>query len=355
MYSPIVQGLGPSTDSGAAGWSGDFIDGTEHGPAVAASVAERALELRAGAQPSRASRGSRVAAVFLNPSLRTRTSLVAACDALGIHSTVLNPGSDMWKLELKPGAVMDGDAAEHVQDAVGVLAQMHDAIAVRAFASLNDRLADLRDDTLSAFRAASSVPVINLESALYHPMQGLADLATWRGHLGPNLTKRRVTITWAPHPKALPAAVANQALLSAAQQGMEVTVAHPEGFDLEPAVLNRAHVFARAAGGAVRVTHDRDEALRGAEVVYAKSWSGVPGYTDRQTEAKRRSELSHWQVTADDMAKTADAGFMHCLPVRRNVVVSDAVMDGANSWVQETAGLRLWTAMAFLERFFRGM
>ncbi len=334
-----------------APWHGDLVDATEAGADGALALADRALALRSGAAP-RSCKGRRLAAVFLNPSLRTRTSLVAACDALGVHASVLNPGSDMWRMELRDGVVMDGDAAEHVRDAVGVLSQMHDAVAVRAFASLNDRVADLSDASLTAFRAAADVPVVNLESALYHPLQGLADLATWRRHLGPSLQRRRLTLTWAPHPRALPAAVANQVLLSAAQQGMEVTVAHPEGFDLEPAILGRAQRFAGVSGGAVRVTHDLADAYDGAEVVVAKSWSGVAGYQDRAAEAQRRAAADAWRVTQAHMDRTANAGFMHCLPVRRNVVVDDAVIDGARSWVQETAGLRLWTAMAFLERLF---
>ncbi|MCO4763142.1 MAG: N-acetylornithine carbamoyltransferase [Myxococcales bacterium] len=331
------------------GWPDDLVDGTEAGAKAVHDLVQRALALRAGAAPRQA-HGKRVAAIFLNPSLRTRTSLCAACHALGVHASVLNPGTDMWRMEMGEGVVMDGDAAEHVRDAVGVLAQMHDVIAIRAFATLNDRKADLADKTLTAFRGASAVPVVNLESALYHPMQGFADVATWQHHLGPDLRGKRLTLTWAPHPKALPAAVANQVLISAAQQGMEVTVAHPEGFDLEPSIMGRAKGLASHAGGAVRVTHNQKEGLAGAQVVVAKSWSGVSGYSDRTEEATRRAAAADWCVDDTAMAHTADAGFMHCLPVRRNVVATDSVMDGPNSWVQETAGLRLWTAMAFFER-----
>ncbi len=333
----------------APGWPDDLVDGTEAGAAAVRNLVQRALALRAGASPRQA-HGKRVAGIFLNPSLRTRTSLCAACHALGVHASILNPGSDMWRMEFGDGVVMDGDAAEHVRDAVGVLAQMHDVVAVRAFATLTDHDADLADRTLSAFRAASAVPVVNLESALYHPMQGFADVATWQHHLGPDLRGRRLTLTWAPHPKALPAAVANQVLISAAQQGMQVTVAHPEGFDLEPTIVSRARSLAAEAGGEVRVTNDQVAGLAGAEVVVAKSWSGVAGYADRDAEAIRRAAASDWRVDAARMALSDNAGFMHCLPMRRNVVATDDVMDGPRSWVQETAGLRLWTAMAFFER-----
>ena len=149
----------------------------------------------------------------------------------------------------------------------------------------------------------------------------------------------------APHPRALPAAVANQVALTASLLGMDLTVAHPEGFDLDPEIVART---------GARIEHDQDRALRGARVVVAKSWSGFSGYGRREEEAARRARLGGWTVTPEKMALTDGAGFMHCLPVRRNVVVTDAVIDGAGSWVIEEAGLRLWTAAALLERVLEG-
>jgi len=180
---------------------------------------------------------------------------------------------------------------------------------------------------------------------MFHPLQGLADTATWLSRLGPDLRGRRLTLTWAPHPKALPQAVPHQVLLSAALAGMDVTVAHPEGFDLDPLVVERARALTD-----VRIVHDPLDGLDGAEVVVAKSWAGTAGYGRRDEEAAVRATLGDWTVTADRMARTRDAGFMHCLPVRRNVVVTDDVLDGPRSWVQEEAGLRLWTALALFER-----
>lgn len=326
-----------------------FVDGTEPGPEGLRTLALRALELRAGAMPTRFP-GKRLVSVFLNPSLRTRTSLEAACQNLGVHAITLNPGSDAWKLEHRRGAVMDGDAAEHVADAIPVLAQYADVLAVRAFAALTDADEDRADPVMAAFARYSPVPVVNLESARWHPLQGLADAATWLAHLGADLRGQRIALTWAPHPKALPQAVPNQVALSAAMLGADLTIAHPEGFDLDPQVVARASGIAEANGGSVRVLHDQAKALRGARVVYAKSWSGWSGYGRREDEAKRRAELSDWRVDVDDMAYTDNAGFMHCLPVRRNVVVTDRVIDGARSWTTEQAGLRLWTAMAMLEQ-----
>ena len=321
-----------------------FLDGTEYGPDGVLTLAARALDLRAGATPRRFD-GARLAAVFLNPSLRTRTSMELAAGALGIQPVVVSPGRDAWALELRDGAVMDGGAAEHMSDAVRVLAEYADILALRAFAKLQNVEEDRADPVLSAFARHAPVPVINMESALWHPLQGLADTATWLAHLG-SLKGVPLTLTWAPHPKALPAAVANQVLMSAALQGMDVTVAHPPGFDLDPHIL----AAAEATSGSVVVSHDQEEALRGARVVVAKSWSGFSGYGDREAECGRRAAHADWMVTADKMAGTADAGFMHCLPVRRNVVVDDAVLDGRASWVHEEAGLRMWTAMSLLER-----
>jgi N-acetylornithine carbamoyltransferase len=313
----------------------DLVDGSEGGRDGLLAIVERALELRAGARPQRFE-GARLAAVFLDPSLRTRTSLEAACAALGVHPISLAPGSSSWALELEDGAVMDRDKPEHVKDAVSTLSAYVDVLAVRAFAGLKDAEEDRRDPVLSAFIRHSSVPVLNLESALWHPMQGYADAATLRSRFG-DLTGVPLTLTWAPHPRALPAAVPNQVALTASLLGMDVTVAHPPGFDLDPEIVART---------GVKVTHDQDAALRSARVVVAKSWSGFAGYGRREDEARVRAGLSAWQVRE----LPAGTGFMHCLPVRRNVVVADSVIDGPDSWVRETAALRLWTAMAVLER-----
>lgn len=323
-----------------------LVDGTEFGREGAFALAQRALALRAGAAPVQAP-GRSVCAVFLNPSLRTRASLEAACARLAVHPIVLQPGKDAWALETRDGAIMDGPFAEHVADAVSVLSQFADVVAVRAFAGLTDLEEDRSEPVLSAFVRYSRVPVVNLESAMGHPLQGLADTATWVSRLGPDLRGRKITLRWAPHPRALPQAVPHQVLLSAALMGMDVTVAHPEGFDLDPRILDRARALSD-----IRVTHDPD--LSGAEVVYAKSWSGTSGYGRREAESAARAALGGWTVDADHMARTARAGFMHCLPVRRNVVVTDEVIDGADSWVQEQAGLRLWTALAVFERLLGG-
>jgi N-acetylornithine carbamoyltransferase len=323
-----------------------FLDGLETGPDGLRALVDRALALEAGAAPRRFA-GKRVGAVFLNPSLRTRTSLEAAAGMLGAQPIILQPGTDAWALELRDGAVMDGLTVEHVREAVAVLSGYVDLLAVRAFAGLTDPDEDRADPVLASFVRHSRVPVINLESARWHPLQGLADAATLTARLGPDLRGVPLTLAWAPHPKALPTAVPNQVVLTAAALGMDVTIAHPEGFDLDPQVVSRASALAAAQGGAVRATGDRAAAIGGARVVVAKSWGGWSGYGRRDDEARRRAELASWRIEAADLAR--GAGLMHCLPVRRNVVIADAALDGPTSWVIETAHRRMWTAAALLE------
>jgi len=328
-----------------------FTDGSEPGPAGLLSLAARALELKGGAKPEKFP-GKRIVGVFMNPSLRTRTSLEVAAHDLGIHPITLSPGGEAWKLEHRPGVVMNGDCPEHLADAVPVLAEFADMLAVRSFAGLQDAETDRQDPVLAAFHRYSPVPVINLESALWHPLQGLADAATWVAHFGESLRGLPVTLTWAPHPKALPAAVPNQVALTAALAGAQLTIAHPEGFDLDPQILSRCSQVAEQTGGSVRVVNEQMEGVRGARVVIAKSWAGFSGYGRREEEATQRAALGSWTLTERQMKMTENAGFMHCLPVRRNVVVADEVIDGPRSWTTETGGLRRWTAMALLERLF---
>lgn len=329
-----------------------WVDGTEYGPDGFVALARRALALRSGVA-ARQFPGKRIVNVFLNSSLRTRTSMEAAAQNLGMHAITLNPGADAWKMEHRDGVVMDGDCPEHMKDAIPVLAQYADLLGVRAFAGLKDADEDRADPVLAAFARYSPVPVVNLESARWHPMQGLADAATMVDKLG-DLRGQRIVMTWAPHPRTLPQAVPNQFAMTAALLGADLTIAHPVGFDLDPQVLERVSGIAASRGGQIRVAHDQDAALHGARVVYAKNWSGFSYYGRREEEASTRKTLGSWTVTSAKMALTNDAGFMHCLPVRRNVVVADDVIDGANSWTTAEAGLRMWTAMALLERILGG-
>jgi N-acetylornithine carbamoyltransferase len=273
----------------------------------------------------------------------------SATARLGGHPVVIEPGNGAWRMETRDGVVMNGDAAEHVREAAAVLARHHAILGVRAFPGLEDAEEDRRDAVLTAYRAHSTVPVVNMESARWHPLQALADRMTLRREWGADLGGRRIVLTWAPHPKPLPTSVSASFLLAAARTGAEVTVARPDGFALPDDVMAAARAHAERTGGTVRETDDRVGAFEGAHAVYAKSW-GAPAYVGRwKLEALLRSEHDGWIVDEKAMARTDDGIFMHCLPVRRGVVVADGVLDGPHSRVIDQAENRLWTAMAVLE------
>jgi N-acetylornithine carbamoyltransferase len=256
-----------------------------------------------------------------------------------------------YGLETRDGVRMDGDRPEHVREAVPLLSRFYAGLGLRIMAEGNEREADLGDLRFLQFMRAATVPVFNMESALYHPCQALADLLTIRARLG-EIAGRRITITWAPHPRPLPTAVPNSILLAATQMGMRVTLAHPEGFDLHAPVLERAAEFAGRSGGSLTVTSDQTGAVEGAEIVYAKSWGGLFRYDAPEEEDARRRSAVEWQVDDRLMARTDDAGFMHCLPVRRNVVVADSVLDGPRSLVIDQAENRLHAQKAVLAHLY---
>lgn len=294
--------------------------------------------------------GLRYGALFLNASLRTRVSFEVACHDLGALAVPLQAGGGLWNLEHRRGAVMDGEAPEHVIEAVGVLGTMLDGLGLRAFAGLQDAAEDAREPLLTAVAAASAVPVLNLESALDHPHQGLADALALRRRLGPG-RRARVVLSWAPHVKPLPMAVPHAALLAFAREGHDVVLAHPEGFDLDAGVLADARRLSAEAGGALTIGHERRAALAGAEVVYAKSWGAAAHYGDAAAARAAFARHADWRVTPADLGPAASrALFMHCLPVRRNVVVTDEVLDSPASIVLEQAACRLHVQKAALCR-----
>jgi N-acetylornithine carbamoyltransferase len=288
--------------------------------------------------------------LFFNPSLRTRTSMEIAAAQLGATSTVLTPGAGTWNLEWRDDVVMNGEAAEHVREAVGVLSHYVDTLGVRVFASMTDYQQDAEERVLKAIQAASRVPVVNLESAFYHPCQALADASALRTvNEGPG-GGRRFVLAWATHPKALPMAVPHSALLMAAREGYDVVVARPPEHGLDPGVMDAARNLAAARGRSVTETDDLDAACEGAHVVYAKSWGGPLAYHDPAHEAALRTgEHSDWRITEERMRATDGGVFMHCLPVRRGVVVDGAVLDGPQAIHQLQGAYRLFSAKAILE------
>lgn len=307
----------------------------------------RGEEFRRGAR-SEALAGAHVGLVFFNPSLRTRVSMEVAVSKLGGVPVTLSVGSDAWAMEYRDGVVMDGPAAEHAREGAGVLGRYCDVLGVRSFPEGKDYEQDRREPVLNAFAKYSGVPVVNLESPLDHPCQAMADALTIRQRLGAT-AGRRVLLTWAYHPKALPMAVPNSFLLGAARLGADLVLARPKGYELDREIVRTAETLARESGGTVTVTDDLDAAYEGAEVVYAKSWGALADYGAPEAELARRSKLRDWRVTEARMARGKNAIFLHCLPVRRNVVVDDEVLDGPRSAVLDEAENRMYAQQAILE------
>jgi ornithine carbamoyltransferase len=311
------------------------------------AVLKRARELETSG-PGRQLAGRIVALLFMNPSLRTLASMQAGVAQLGGSSFVIAPGVGSWKLEMRDGAVMDGDAVEHVREAIPVLGQYADAMAVRCFARGADLAEDLADGVMRKMASLSPVPFINLESAAAHPCQALGDWKTLEDLAVPRKGGKFV-LSWAYHPKPLPYAVPASALDMAARRGMHVTVLRPDGFALPDEIMARARALAARSGGTVEETTDRRAAMEGAHVLYAKSWTAPSLYGRPEEEARLRAPLREWCV-AESWFATArpEAKFMHCLPVRRNVKVTDEVLDGPRSAVVREAANRLHAQKALL-------
>ena len=315
-----------------------------------------ALRFKRGADEANVLAGKSVALVFFNPSLRTRASMQVGVYELGGNPVVLEPGDSSWTLEHRDGVVMDGDKTEHVAEFVRVLARYCAAIGVRTFAALKNWEEERSDPVLRAFAKYSTVPIINLESAMHHPCQAMADMMTIREKLGAE--RKRVVLTWAWHPKPLPMAVPNSFALAAAQMGHEVVIAHPNGYELDQELMAFGKKQAAEAGGSFEVTNDVDAAFDGAEVIYAKSWGAKQFYGAPEKDVAERAQYrAKWIVDEEKMARTTSskrqAIFMHCLPVRRNVIVTDAVIDSAASVVIDEAENRLHVQKAIMASLVR--
>jgi len=327
-----------------------FLDLADFTREEVLSLLELARRLEKQPEP-RALAGKVLGLLFFNPSLRTLASFQVAMARMGGSSFVINPGQGTWQLETRTGVVMDGAAAEHVREAIPVLASYCDALGIRAFAEGKDIARDLAEVNFNAMAALTDKPLINLESALNHPCQALADWKTLDDLGVPR--NARFVLSWAYHPRALPLAVPAAALHMAALRGMDVTVLRPEGFALPAPVMERARRAAALAGGSVRETAVREEALRGAQVLYVKEWGATDAYGDQTEDARLRAALKEWCVREDWFAHAPDCRLMHCLPVRRNTAIADAVLDGARSVVQREAYNRLPVQMAVLHQMLR--
>jgi N-acetylornithine carbamoyltransferase len=287
--------------------------------------------------------------LFMNPSLRTLASFQAGMSRLGGSSFVITPGQGTWKLETELGAVMDGDRAEHIREGIPVLASYCDVLGVRAFAEGLNLQDDLNEVVFKQIADLVDKPLINMESAMNHPCQALADWKTMDELDVPD--HGRFVLSWVNHPRALPLAVPAAAMTMAAQRGMEVVVLRPEGYEIPQPLADKARRLAAASGGSFTETTDRAAAMKGARVLYAKEWGSTRHYGDATADAELRRRLAHWRIDESWFAAAdAQCKLMHCLPVRRNVAVADAVLDSPRSVVQREAYNRMPAQMAVLHR-----
>jgi len=301
------------------------------------ALAAEALALKANPYAfQQLGKNKNIGLVFLNPSLRTRMSTQKAALNLGMNVMVLNMDKEGWALEFQDGAIMNGNTVEHIRDAAAVLGQYVDIIGIRSFPGLKDRDEDYTEMVFNKFVKYCGVPVVSLESATRHPLQSLADLVTITELKAK--PRPKVVLTWAPHIKPLPQAVPNSFAEWMCKADVDFTIAHPEGYELSAD-------FTKGAA----ITHDQDEALADSDFIYVKNWSAFEPY------GKILPGNEDWMLTNEKLKLTDNAKVMHCLPVRRNLELSDEILDGPNSIVVHEAGNRVWAAQAVLKRMLEGL
>ena len=317
--------------------------------ALLADAARHKAALAGGRRMGDALAGRSIALLFFNPSLRTRASFELGAFQLGGHALVLQPGKDAWPIEFDLGTVMDGEAEEHIAEVAKVLSRYVDMIGVRAFPKFADWSLDRQDKVLRGFARHATVPVINMET-ITHPCQELAHAMALQEHFGSNdLRGRKYVLTWTYHPKPLNTAVANSALTIATRLGMDVTLLCPTPeYQLDERYMDWAEANVAESGGSLRVSHDIEAAYAGADVVYAKSWGALPYFGRWDEEKAVRDRYRHFIVDEAKMALTNDAFFSHCLPLRRNVKATDAVMDSPRCIAVDEAENRLHVQKAVM-------
>lgn len=297
-------------------------------------LVQEGLQLKKENSMTSIGKGKTLGMLFFNPSLRTRLSTEKAAKLLGMDVMVMNADKDGWALEFEDGAIMDSNKAEHIKEAAAVLSQYCDVIAVRAFPGLEDREKDEAEKVISGFVKFATVPVVNLESATGHPLQALTDAMTIKELSTQN--KPKVVLTWAPHPRALPQSVPNSFVEYMQRMEVDLVITNPEGYDLNKKVRKDTPV-----------QRNPQEALKDADFVYVKNWSSYEDY------GKILCEDKDWMFDAEKLKLTNNAKVMHCLPVRRNVVIADEVLDSTNSVVIQQAGNRTFAAQAVLKRLLK--
>jgi N-succinyl-L-ornithine transcarbamylase len=276
-------------------------------------------------------KGKTICLLFFNNSLRTRLSTQKAAQNLGLNVIVMNFGSEGWQLEYEDGVIMNQDKAEHVKEAAEVIAQYCDFVAIRAFASLTNKEKDKAEVVLNNFKKYAGIPVINMESATGHPLQALADAITMEEYKVAH--KPKVVLSWAPHPRALPHAVANSFVEMMQLQDADFVITHPEGYELDTEITKDA-----------KIEYNQKKAFENADYVYVKNWSSFKDY------GKVVCTDENWMINEEKMNLTNNGKFMHCLPVRRNVVVADEVIDSENSIVIQQANNRTYAAQIILKK-----
>lgn len=280
--------------------------------------------------------GKTLGMLFLNPSMRTRISTQVAAKNLGMEVIVFNIDKEGWQLEFADGAIMKGDKTEHVREAAAVLGQYFSILSIRTFPKLIDRTDDYSENVIKQFVKYAGIPVLSLESATLHPLQSLADRVTIKENLQAT-NKPKVVLTWAPHVRALPQAVPNSfAEWMKSWDEVDFVITHPKGYELD-----------KKFTGDSMIEYDQNKALDGADFVYVKNWSSYQDY------GKIMNTDPSWMITNNKLANTNAAKVMHCLPVRRNLVIADEVLDGPNSIVVQQAGNRVWAAQAVLAELLR--
>jgi len=336
----------------------NFINTFDYSQKEIGNLLERALQLKKSIGKKTLS-GKILGMLFFNASLRSRLSSVSAMEKLGGIAVDLPVAEGKsYPFEFRDGAVMDGDKIEHVRDAARVMSRYCDALAIRAseLVTTSSKSVNVRgweelkkDEVISAFERYSTVPVINMESNVYHPCQGLGDAMTIIEKFK-KPKKRKYVLSWAYHPKALPMATPNSQFMAACDLGMDVVVAYPAGWELDEQIVKAAEKRATAAGGSLLTVNEQNVALDGADIVCAKSWGALKHYGNWSKEAKVRSKLKKWIIDDDAMKLTNKGYFMHCLPVRRNIEVTDSVIDSDHSLVVDEAENRMWAQMAIFEK-----
>lgn len=314
------------------------------------SELENLLELSERMRDSRSSQvlaGKTVGLLFFDRSLRTRVSFEVATVQLGGHCLNIFAENELYDLEASEQVVMDGPAEEHVKDAAKTLSRYVDVLGVRHLHRTGSWPVDRQERLLHAYAEHAEVPVINLESNLEHPCQAIADILTMKQNLL-DIQNRKLTLAWTDHPEPKGLGPCHSLLLTASALGMDVTLAHPLGFELDDSIVGTAETRASESGGSLRVVNDLDEGVDGTEVLYARAWGSTKYWDDAEREAMVKRSLHSWRVDDDTMARTNNALFMHPLPVRRNVVATDSVLDGPRSVIYDQAENRVHAQKALL-------